>query len=171
MASAQEQGGYAVIRALTQIEKHFEIFDTSDSVYGLPEARWREIVAAWAVEFNIPDTVIRPFEAGGFRAAKAGLALSISRIPDIHIDEKTGFAISPSGILGRWLREAAGLDVRRKIDGSIDPLDGFLKPARAALKRATGTEAELSQRRLLDGMEEVAPFVLIPGRRMRPSGA
>ena len=163
MASAQEQGGYAVIRALTQIEKHFEIFDTSDPVYGLPEARWREIVAAWAVEFNIPDTVIRPFDAGGFRGAKAGLALSSFRIQEIHIDEKTGFAISATGVLDERLREAAGIDLSVKIDGSIDPLDGFLKPARAALKRAMGTEAELSQRRLLDGMEEVAPFVLIPG--------
>jgi hypothetical protein len=163
IAAAKERGGHAVKHALAEIEKHFEIFDTADPVYGLPEETWRAIVAEWAAEFRIPDIVVRPFAAGAFRGAKAGLALSVSRIREIYIDPKTGFEISPDAILGRRLREAAGIDVRRKIDPTIDPLDAFLKPARMALKRAIGTEHEAAQRRLLQEMEEVAPFVLVPG--------
>lgn len=49
------------------------------------------------------------------------------------------------------------------IDPERDPLDGFLDQARKALKRAEGTCDEAAQRRLLAGLEEVAPFALAPG--------
>jgi hypothetical protein len=72
MEEASEMGGSAVSRALSQIEKHFEVFEALDPVFGLPEEIWRPIVKAWKAEFSIPADVVRDAGRNVFRGQKPG---------------------------------------------------------------------------------------------------
>lgn len=86
--------GSAVPRALSQIEKHFEVFEALDPVFGLPEEIWRPIVEAWKAEFSIPEDVVRDAGRNVFRGQKPGLVLSMSRMERFDIDPETGVAVS-----------------------------------------------------------------------------